>query len=135
MPNTDRNEQKLISRSFHIFIHSFTQFTHSLISNFLDLPNTDKNEQKVDITTTQTNLTDPYVDIRLDKESIWRTPIAMDTLNPTWNENYRFDICHIVKLVTFVVVDKDKLGLEKIGSVSFFAIFYSQTSLVPHSPA
>ena len=86
------------------------------------MPNTDKNEQKVDITTTQTNLTDPYVDIRLDKESIWRTPIAMDTLNPTWNENYRFDICHIVKLVTFVVLDKDKLGSEKIGSVSFFAL-------------
>ena len=43
----------------------------------------------------ETKLTDAYIDIKLDDDLIWHTPIIMNTSNPTWNEAYRIDICPV----------------------------------------
>ena len=68
------------------------------------------------------NLTDGFVDVCLDNTSIAKTFTVLDCLNPEWNENYRFDVCHSrVEEVVFKVYDEDSLTVEKCGSVKFKA--------------
>ena len=70
---------------------------------------------------TSSNVTDAFVEIRLDRRAIGRTPVIVDNLNPEWNETYCLDVCHRVNDIIFVVLDKDSLTVEKCGSVIFRA--------------
>ena len=80
----------------------------------LDLPNLD-NVNKLN----DTNLTDAFVNILLDNNSVAITNTIIDNLNPKWDETYSIDVCHFAENIEFIVYDEDSVTSEKCGSVKF----------------
>ena len=81
-----------------------------------DLPDMDN---KWLIKLNKNDLTDAYVEVRLNNACLARTNVVHNSLNPVWNETYRFDVCHSDSYLTFHVLDKDDLNSEMIGTVEF----------------
>ena len=68
-----------------------------------------------------TSLTDAFVEIKMDNDTLITTHVIVDSLDPEFDETYRLDICHRIENVVFAVYDKDIVSNEKIGVVSFKA--------------
>ena len=66
-----------------------------------------------------TNLTDAFVNISLDNNSIAITNTVIDDLNPKWDEQYSIDVCHFAENIEFIVYDEDSCTNEKCGTVKF----------------
>ena len=66
-----------------------------------------------------TNLTDAFVNISLDNNSVAITNTIIDDLNPKWNEKYSVDVCHFAENIEFIVYDEDSCTNEKCGTVKF----------------
>lgn len=64
------------------------------------------------------NVTDAYVDVRLGSARLARTKYVADSLNPSWNETYRREVCHFTDMLRFEVNDKDTIGSDHIGVAS-----------------
>ena len=82
----------------------------------IDIPDMDN---KFFIKFNKGDVTDAYVEVRLNNACLARTNVAHNSLNPIWNETYRFDVCHSDKVLTFRVLDKDDFKSEDIGVVEF----------------
>ena len=63
------------------------------------------------------DVSDPFVDVKLGKARLAKTSIIDNNLNPTWNENYRLEVCHFANELTFEIRDKDHAYSELIGYV------------------
>ena len=63
------------------------------------------------------DVTDAYVDIRLEKGHLARTHVIKDSLNPIFNEEFRLKVCHFANELSFDIKDEDHLSSELIGSV------------------
>ena len=68
-----------------------------------------------------TSLTDAFVEIKMDNDTLITTHAIVDSLDPEFDETYRLDICHRIENVVFAVYDKNIVSNEKIGVVSFKA--------------
>ena len=68
-----------------------------------------------------TSLTDAFVEIKMDNDTLIATQVIIDSLDPEFDETYRLDICHRIENVVFAVYDKNIVSNEKIGVVSFKA--------------
>ena len=68
-----------------------------------------------------TSLTDAFVEIKLDNDTLITTQVIIESLDPEFDETYRLDICHSIENIVFAVYDKDIVSNEKIGVVSFKA--------------
>ena len=60
-----------------------------------------------------TNLTDAFVNISLDSNSVAITNTIIDDLNPKWDETYCIDVCHFAENIEFIVYDEDSCSNEK----------------------
>lgn len=67
------------------------------------------------------DVTDSFVDVKLDKTRIVKTGVIDNDLNPVWNETFRVEVCHHAKDVRFEVRDKDHAYSEFVGSVEIDA--------------
>ena len=63
------------------------------------------------------DVTDPFVDVQLDKVRIIKTSVINNDLNPEWDEHYSVVICHQTANLRFLVKDKDHAYSEVIGEV------------------
>jgi hypothetical protein len=69
-----------------------------------------------------TDLTDAFVEVKFAEIDIKRTPIIRKSLNPVWNEDFRFEIVHDSSLqnepLEMKVMDYDQISYnDAIGSV------------------
>ena len=86
------------------------------IRKAIDIPDMDN---KFGIKFRKWDVTDAYVEVRLNDTCLARANVAHNSLNPIWNETYRFDVCHTDTNLTFRVLDKDDFKSEEIGTVEF----------------
>eukprot|EP00096_Caligus_rogercresseyi_P009417 TRINITY_DN3199_c1_g2_i1.p1 TRINITY_DN3199_c1_g2~~TRINITY_DN3199_c1_g2_i1.p1 ORF type:complete len:793 (-),score=244.59 TRINITY_DN3199_c1_g2_i1:864-3242(-) len=63
------------------------------------------------------DLTDAFVDVKLGKAKLAKTSVILNSLNPTWNESYRVEVCHFAEDLVFEIRDKDHAYSEFIGEV------------------
>jgi len=63
------------------------------------------------------DVTDPFVDVKLDKVRIAKTKIIDNDMNPRWNETFNIAVCHKAHVLLFDVRDKDHAYTEEIGKV------------------
>ena len=63
------------------------------------------------------DVTDPFVEIKLESAKLAKTRMILNSLNPVWNENFRIELCHFGDVLRFEVKDRDHVGSEDIGMV------------------
>ena len=63
-------------------------------------------------------ISDPFVEIQIDGEEMFRTNVVEDNLNPVWNESGSFNVNKEVSEIAFLVKDKDKIGSDCLGRVT-----------------
>ena len=63
-------------------------------------------------------ISDPFVEIQIDGEEMFRTNVVQDNLNPVWNESGSFNVNKEVSEIAFLVKDKDNIGADCLGKVS-----------------
>eukprot|EP00088_Acartia_fossae_P036456 TRINITY_DN3767_c0_g1_i10.p1 TRINITY_DN3767_c0_g1~~TRINITY_DN3767_c0_g1_i10.p1 ORF type:complete len:833 (-),score=154.58 TRINITY_DN3767_c0_g1_i10:667-3165(-) len=63
------------------------------------------------------DVTDPFVDVKLDRTRIAKTRIIDNDLNPKWDETFNIAVCHKSNTLIFDVRDKDHAYTEEIGQV------------------
>ena len=63
-------------------------------------------------------ISDPFVEIQIDGEEMFRTNVVEDNLNPVWNESGCFNVNKEVSEIAFLVKDKDKIGSDCLGRVT-----------------
>ena len=63
-------------------------------------------------------ISDPFVEIQVDGEEMFRTNVVEDNLNPVWNESGSFNVNKEVSEIAFLVKDKDKIGSDCLGRVT-----------------
>ena len=63
------------------------------------------------------DVTDPFVDVRLENAKLAKTSVILNDLNPRWNESFNVELCHWGANLSFEVRDKDHAYAEYIGMV------------------
>ena len=63
------------------------------------------------------DVTDPFVDVRLENAKLAKTSVILNDLNPRWNESFSVELCHWGANLSFEVRDKDHAYAEYIGMV------------------
>ena len=63
-------------------------------------------------------ISDPFVEIQIDGEEMFRTNVVEENLNPVWDESGSFNVNKEVSEISFLVKDKDKIGANCLGRVS-----------------
>ena len=63
-------------------------------------------------------ISDPFVEIQIDGEEMFRTNVVEDNLNPVWNESGSFNVNKEVSEIAFLVKDKDRIGSDCLGRVT-----------------
>eukprot|EP01134_Creolimax_fragrantissima_P005501 CFRG5501T1 len=66
-------------------------------------------------------LSDPYVTVDLGKRRLVKTKVMKETLNPQWNEVFKFPLNMEMNDVIFTVKDKDLLRTDKLGYLTISA--------------
>ena len=65
------------------------------------------------------DVTDPFVQGNFGEEMIFKTKHVENELNPKWFETYHARVNHCAKSLMISVLDKDCIGTDFIGSISF----------------
>ena len=68
-----------------------------------DLPNMDGRLGRL---SSKNDVSDPFVDVRLDNMKIFSTSVIENNLNPVWNEKGCIHVCHFVNNLIFEIKDK-----------------------------
>ena len=93
------------------FLHGYLTIH---VESAKDIPNM---ESWISTMYDKTDVTDPFVDVRLGNARIAKTSVIDNDLNPEWDEKFRIEVCHRADILEFDVRDKDHASTEEIGKV------------------
>ena len=76
-----------------------------------DLPDTDNAFFNI----SRGDLTDPYLEVKIDNTSLLKTSVKKNCLNPVWDEQFSVPVCHSCIELEIKVKDREHVGGETVG--------------------